>query len=80
MLTLIYIFMFPVDLINITAVTIFGVEHRFNDGFTYGQGFWMVVCSTSVSTFTNITLAIDFIRTPQFATSGRINRMSPISY
>jgi len=25
------------DIINIVAVTIFGVEHRFNDGFTYGQ-------------------------------------------
>jgi len=71
--------MISVDLINITAVTIFGVEHRFDDGFTYGQGFWMIVCSTSVSTFTNITLIIDLNRTPQFATSGMINRMSPIS-
>lgn len=29
------------DLINITAVVTFGVQHRFSDGFTYGQGYWM---------------------------------------
>jgi len=58
------------DVINITAVTIFGVEHRFDDGFTYGHAFWMVVCSTSVSTFTNITLIVDLVWTPDFANSG----------
>ncbi|KAJ6470255.1 hypothetical protein C8R47DRAFT_1325312 [Mycena vitilis] len=58
------------DVINITAVTIFGVEHRFNDGFTYGQSFWMTVCSTAVSTFTNLTLITDLIRTPDFENSG----------
>lgn len=34
------------DVINTVAVTIFGIEHRFNDGFTYGQPFWLVVAST----------------------------------
>ncbi|KAJ7746481.1 hypothetical protein DFH07DRAFT_832698 [Mycena maculata] len=58
------------DIINITAVTIFGVEHRFNDGFTYGQSFWITVCSTVVSTFTNLTLITDLIRTPDFENSG----------
>ncbi|KAJ6572157.1 hypothetical protein B0H19DRAFT_1132741 [Mycena capillaripes] len=58
------------DVINITAVTIFGVEHRFNDGFTYGQSFWMTVCSTVVSTFTNLTLISDLMRTPDFENSG----------
>ncbi|KAJ7034543.1 hypothetical protein C8F04DRAFT_1101323 [Mycena alexandri] len=58
------------DLINITAVTIFGVEHRFNDGFTYGQSFWITVCSTGVSSFTNLTLITDLIRTPDFEKSG----------
>ncbi|KAG6909925.1 hypothetical protein DXG01_014445 [Tephrocybe rancida] len=58
------------DVINIVAVTVFGVEHRFDDGFTYGQAFWMTVCSTSVSTITNITLIIDLVRTPNFARSG----------
>ncbi|KAF5383291.1 hypothetical protein D9615_005020 [Tricholomella constricta] len=58
------------DVINIIAVTVFGVAHRFNDGFTYGQAFWMTVCSTSVSSITNITLIVDLLRTPDFATSG----------
>ncbi|KAJ7474538.1 hypothetical protein B0H11DRAFT_2035816 [Mycena galericulata] len=58
------------DVINITAVTIFGVEHRFNDGFTYGQSFWITVCSTIVSTFTNFTLIMDLLRTPDFENSG----------
>ncbi|KAJ6600011.1 hypothetical protein DFH09DRAFT_628154 [Mycena vulgaris] len=58
------------DVINITAVTIFGVEHRFNDGFTYGQSFWITVCSTVVSTFTNLTLITDLLRTPDFENSG----------
>ncbi|EGO03438.1 hypothetical protein SERLA73DRAFT_45542, partial [Serpula lacrymans var. lacrymans S7.3] len=58
------------DVINITAVTIFGVEHRFNDGFTYGESFWMTVCSTIASTLTNITLIMDLIRTPDFEKSG----------
>ncbi|KAG6853255.1 hypothetical protein C0991_005713, partial [Blastosporella zonata] len=58
------------DIINIVAVTVFGIEHRFDDGFTYGQAFWMTVCSTSVSTITNITLVADFINTPNFSRSG----------
>ncbi|KAI0084730.1 hypothetical protein BDY19DRAFT_997463 [Irpex rosettiformis] len=58
------------DIINIVVVTIFGVQHRFNDGFTYGQSFWLTVCSTSVSSITNITLIVDYIRTPQFSRSG----------
>ncbi|KAL0957982.1 hypothetical protein HGRIS_000159 [Hohenbuehelia grisea] len=58
------------DLINIIAVTVFGIQHRFDDGFTYGQSFWMTVCSTVASTFTNITLIIDFVRTSDFANSG----------
>ncbi|KAG7097850.1 hypothetical protein E1B28_005165 [Marasmius oreades] len=58
------------DIINITAVTVFGVEHRFNDGFTYGTSFWMTVCSTIASTLTNASLIVDVIRTPDFSTSG----------
>ncbi|KAF5356550.1 hypothetical protein D9758_008291 [Tetrapyrgos nigripes] len=58
------------DIINITAVTVFGVEHRHDDGFTYGQSFWMTVCSTVASTITNATLIYDLIQTPEFATSG----------
>lgn len=41
--------------------------HRFNDGFTYGQSFWFTVCSTIASVVTNITLIIDYVRTPNFA-------------
>jgi hypothetical protein len=58
------------DIINTIAVTIFGVQHRFNDGFTYGQAFWITVCSTIVSTVTNISLIADFIRTSKFSESG----------
>ncbi|THH32071.1 hypothetical protein EUX98_g2126 [Antrodiella citrinella] len=58
------------DVINIVTIIIFGVEHRFNDGFTYGHSFWMTVCSTAVSSITNITLIVDFIRTPDFGISG----------
>ncbi|KAJ4466998.1 hypothetical protein J3R30DRAFT_3579783 [Lentinula aciculospora] len=58
------------DLINIIAVTTFGVENRFDDGFTYGQSFWMTLCSTIASTFTNAGLITDFLRTPDFASSG----------
>ncbi|KAI0790498.1 hypothetical protein C8Q75DRAFT_806406 [Abortiporus biennis] len=58
------------DIINIIAVNIFGVEHRFDDGFTYGQSFWMTLCSTLVSSITNITLIVDYIRTPDFHKSG----------
>ncbi|KAF8217673.1 hypothetical protein K438DRAFT_1795430 [Mycena galopus ATCC 62051] len=64
------IFLSVHDVINVIAVTTFGVEHRFNDGFTYGQSFWITVCSTIVSTFTNITLITDLIRTPDFENSG----------
>jgi potassium channel subfamily K, other eukaryote len=59
-----------VDLINIVAVTVFGVQHRFDDGFTYGQSFWMTVCSTIASSFTNATLIWDLCRTPDFNQSG----------
>ncbi|KAI0945627.1 hypothetical protein AcW1_001803 [Taiwanofungus camphoratus] len=58
------------DTINIIAVTIFGVEHHYDDGFTYGQAFWMTLCSTIVSTITNINLISDYIRVPDFADSG----------
>jgi len=59
-----------IDMINISAVTIFGVQHRFDDGFTYGQSFWFTVCSTIASTTTNITLIIDYSRTRDFVNSG----------
>ncbi|KAK1219250.1 Potassium channel [Marasmius sp. AFHP31] len=58
------------DIINITAVTVFGVEHRFDDGYTYGTSFWMTLCSTIASTATNLTLIVDVIRTPDFGNSG----------
>ena len=30
-----------IDLVNIVVLAVFGVQHRFNDGFTYGHAFWM---------------------------------------
>lgn len=59
------------DTINIATVTAFGVIHRVDDGFTYGQAFWMTLCSTVASTITNLSLISDFIRTKDFAHSGK---------
>ncbi|KAF8804604.1 voltage-gated potassium channel [Phlegmacium glaucopus] len=64
------IFLSMHELINISAVTTFAVLHRFNDGFTYGQPFWMTVCSTILSIATNITLIIDYNQTKAFAKCG----------
>ncbi|KAI0360452.1 hypothetical protein OH77DRAFT_1555853 [Trametes cingulata] len=58
------------DIINIVAVTVFGVEHRFDDGFTYGEAYWMTLCSTIASTITNVSLIVDLIRTPDFSRRG----------
>jgi len=64
----------PLDVINIITVTIFGVVHSSSDGFTYGQSFWMTVCSTIASFITNITLIVDLVRTPDFAKSGMLGK------
>ena len=58
------------DAIIIPVITIFGVLHRFDDGFTYGQSFWFTVCSTFVSVATNIALIVDYMTTRDFAMSG----------
>ncbi|KAG8923479.1 hypothetical protein FRC01_012708 [Tulasnella sp. 417] len=58
------------DIINIIVVTVFGIIHRFDDGFTYGEAFWMCVCSTIFSVTVTATLAYDLITTPEFAKSG----------
>ncbi|CAE6474241.1 unnamed protein product [Rhizoctonia solani] len=59
-----------IDIINIITIIIFGVIHRVDDGFTYGQAFWMTVCSTIASVITTISLIYDWVRTPDFARSG----------
>ncbi|KZO91976.1 hypothetical protein CALVIDRAFT_601812 [Calocera viscosa TUFC12733] len=58
------------DIINVVTVTVFGVIHRFNDGFTYGEAYWITVCSTIASTFVNITLIYDMVKTKDFSHSG----------
>ena len=58
------------DVINFGVVTTFGIIHRFDDGFTYSQAFWMTVCSTMASIITTFTLLLDYYRTPNFAKSG----------
>ncbi|KAG8916179.1 hypothetical protein FRC00_000484, partial [Tulasnella sp. 408] len=62
----------PTDVINIIVVTVFGVIHRYDDGFTYGEAFWMCVCSTIISVTVTGTLAYDLITTPEFAKSVMI--------
>ncbi|KAI9507850.1 voltage-gated potassium channel [Russula earlei] len=58
------------DLLNIVTIVTFGIQHRFNDGFTTGEAFWMTICSTIVSTITNLTLIWDLRKTPNFAEAG----------
>ncbi|KAG8923317.1 hypothetical protein FRC02_011224 [Tulasnella sp. 418] len=58
------------DIINIIAVTVFGVVHRHDDGFTYGEAFWITVCSTIASIVATVTLGWDLWHTPDFAKSG----------
>lgn len=31
-----------VDVINITSIIVFGVEHQADDGFTYGSSYWVI--------------------------------------
>lgn len=53
------------------TVIVFGIQHSVKDGFTKSEGFWMTICSTIVSTLTNLTLVWDFVRTPNFAKAGK---------
>lgn len=64
------------DTLNILVIVIFGVEHRFDDGFTYGEAYWLTVCSTIVSLITNGTLVWDLWRTPNFAKSGLSHQLA----
>jgi potassium channel subfamily K len=58
------------DIINIIAIIIFGVIHAVDDGFTYSEAFWLCVCSTAASGFTNVTLIYDLVKTKDFRKSG----------
>ncbi|KAI0000703.1 hypothetical protein BJV74DRAFT_882769 [Russula compacta] len=58
------------DILNVVTIVAFGVQHRFHDGFTNGEAFWMTICSTVVSALTNLTLIWDFVTTPNFDRSG----------
>ncbi|KAF8122573.1 hypothetical protein EV363DRAFT_1274492 [Boletus edulis] len=55
------------DTINVAALAAFGAT---KDGYTFSQAFWLTLCSTIVSMFTNVTLIIDLIMTPDFKRSG----------
>jgi potassium channel subfamily K len=65
------------DILNIVTCVTFAVQHRFNDGFTKGEAFWMTICSTIVSSITNLTLIWDLVRTPNFEKAGTY---SPLPY
>jgi potassium channel subfamily K len=62
--------MTSLDILNVVTVILFGLTHRFDDGFTYGEAYWMTICSTVVSMITNITLIWDLVKTPNFSKSG----------
>ena len=63
----------PSDILNIATVVIWAIQHRFDDGFTNGEAFWMTICSTIVSSITNVILIWDLVTTPNFEKAG----MSP---
>lgn len=50
--------------------------HRYDDIFIYGQSFWMTVCSTVISTATNIILITDYSRTKNFTKCGTSSESS----
>ncbi|TKA52321.1 hypothetical protein B0A53_04789 [Rhodotorula sp. CCFEE 5036] len=58
------------DVINIAAVSWFGISKRHADGFNYNDTFWMTVASTVASTVCNVTLIVDLVRTRDFARKG----------
>lgn len=58
------------DIINITAIAIFGVIHSVDDGFTYSESFYMTIASTVASVLVNITLVLDFWTTKNFRNAG----------
>ncbi|KAH9974700.1 hypothetical protein BGW80DRAFT_1559693 [Lactifluus volemus] len=58
------------DILNVVTLLIFGIEHRFGNDFTYGEAFWMTICSTIMSMTTNLTLISDFLRTPDLSAAG----------
>jgi len=60
----------PSDILNIATVVIWAIQHRFDDGFTNGEAFWMTICSTIVSSITNVTLIWDLVTTPNFEKAG----------
>jgi len=57
------------DTINIAALATFGAM---KDDYTFSQAFWMTLCSTIASMFTNVTLIIDLVQTPDFKRSGEL--------
>ncbi|KDN52470.1 hypothetical protein K437DRAFT_254252 [Tilletiaria anomala UBC 951] len=58
------------DIINVMALSIFGVIHAVGDGFTYSESFYMTLGSTVASIMVNVTLIIDFISTKNFGNAG----------
>lgn len=62
------------DILSISIVTWFGVAHRFSDGFTYNDAFWLSVAATAASTVCNVTLALDLLFTNNFDAKGASDR------
>lgn len=64
------VFLLIHDVINIAALVIFGIIHSVDDGFTYSQAYWVTMASTITSLTVTMTLLIDYVRTPNFSSSG----------
>ncbi|KAG8998731.1 hypothetical protein FRB94_006709 [Tulasnella sp. JGI-2019a] len=71
LMTMICIFFLIIhDMINLSTIIGYGAIFKSEHGFTFGEAFWMVVCSTICSIVVTMTLAFDLITTPAFARSG----------
>ncbi|TEB29894.1 voltage-gated potassium channel [Coprinellus micaceus] len=53
LMTLLIIFLLTIhDVVNIATLAVFGIQRRVDDGFTYGQPFWMTVFTSKGSGLT----------------------------
>ncbi len=58
------------DIINLVAISIFGVIHSVNDGYTFAEPFYLTIASTVASTAVTVSLVLDFITTRNFRNAG----------
>ncbi|KAG8879959.1 hypothetical protein FRB97_001258 [Tulasnella sp. 331] len=71
LMTMICIFFLIIhDLINLSTIIGYGVVFKSENASTFGEAFYMVLCSTVCSTAVTLTLSFDLIMTPNFSQHG----------